>query len=72
MQELIKMSTITGRKHTNSFVEEEFDLPVAKRVKDSDISETSSEDTGEDSKLSRMAQAMKTIIEVRSSLFRIA
>lgn len=57
------MSTITGRKHTNSFVEEEFDLPVAKRVKDSDISETSSEDTGEDSKLSRMAQAMKTIIE---------
>lgn len=59
------MSAITGRKHTNSFVEdEEFDLPLAKRVKDSDSSETSSEGTVEDNKIARMAEAMKTIIEV--------
>ena len=64
------MSTVSGRKHTNSFVgdDAEFELPVAKRVKDSEVSETSSEGTADDGKLARMAQAMKTIIEVRHFL----
>ena len=61
------MTSISGRKHTNSFVEDdqEFDFPKAKRVKESEVSDTSSEDTAEDNKLTRVAEAMKTIIEVR-------
>jgi hypothetical protein len=63
-----------NRKHSNSLVEDdnEFDLPQprSKRMKsDNEVSETSSEgDSSEDnSKVARMAAAMKTIIEV--SLF---
>jgi hypothetical protein len=60
---------ITGRKHSNSLVEEEDDsLPPMKKVKDSDFSETSSEDTPScaDPNLLKMAGALKTILEVGS------
>lgn len=43
----------------------EFDHHVAKKVKDSELSDTSSEGTDEDNKLQRMAEAIKTVLEVR-------
>lgn len=57
------------RKHSNSYVEDDeearvFELPKAKRVKESDASETSSESNETDAKLNRMAQAVKTLLEV--------
>lgn len=61
------MSSIT-KKHTNSTLENEFDdeSPPQKRVKDVENSETSSEDNNavEQDKLERIADAVKTILEV--------
>ncbi len=57
------------RKHRNSFDVEDLQELVSssvKRVKDSELSDTSSEDTVEENRLQRMAGAMKTIIEVES------
>ena len=52
------------RKHTNSLVEDEYDLPPAKKVKEADVSETSSESTADEARLAKMAQAYKTLLEV--------
>lgn len=43
---------------------EDTDLHLSKKVKDSEMSDTSSEGVAEDDRLARMAEAMKTIIEV--------
>lgn len=68
---------VAGRKHrANSFhndndaedLMEELNGHMVKRVKDSEMSDTSSEDTAaEESRLEKMAAAMKTIIEVSRS-----
>lgn len=42
---------------------EDTDLHLSKKVKDSEMSDTSSEGVAEDDRLARMAEAMKTIIE---------
>jgi GTP cyclohydrolase I len=60
------MASTVNRKHTNSFVEDDtdFDLPPTKRVKsEGDISEISSEQSADENKLDKMANAMKTILE---------
>lgn len=59
------------RKHrSDSFTianndEDSVDFHVAKRAKEAAVSETGSEQSVEDDRLSRMSQAVKTLIEVR-------
>lgn len=67
------MSQITSslRKRSSSFVGEDdsdiVDMQLSKKVKDSEMSETSSEGNSDpDDRLQRMAAAMKTIIEVKN------
>lgn len=58
------------RKRSSSFVGEDdtdMDMQLSKKVKDSEMSDTSSEGKSDpDDRLQRMAAAMKTIIEVRT------
>lgn len=59
---------VNPRKHrADSFTidEDSVDLlPLAKRAKESTVSDTSSEESSQDDRLSRMSQAIKTLIEV--------
>ena len=69
------MNSHLGKHRSSSFGIEDSDVledvHIVKKMKDSDASETSSEETGEDDRLQRMAQAMKTIIEVIDTIFNL-
>ncbi len=53
------------RSESFTITDDSHDLPSAKRVKESSVSDTASEvSSGEDDRLNKMSQAIKTLIEV--------
>jgi hypothetical protein len=70
---MITVNEKANRRRANSFQvnDDSVGMPASKRIKemkDSEVSETSSEDMDDD-RLQRMAQAVKTIIEVSQIAF---
>jgi hypothetical protein len=58
-----KAATVRSRSDSHT-IDDDVELPLTKKIKGGEVSETSSED---DDRLQRMAQAVKTVIEVMLS-----
>ena len=75
MSMMLANDQVRARSDSFKIDDESAEGPAMKKMKDlkdlKDISDSSSEDTSEDDKLQRMAQAMKTIIEVLFSILAI-